>query len=358
MPTFYVDTKPHVSGDGTTAGTGDGGTNSYVSLAAALTAQKGDLTGKGVYTFRCRASDGDADTTMPSTSGYTTTSSDYIEIVADDGHHHVGIWDDSKYRLLIDGGTAFEIQSRHTRLRRLQIGFSGTVAQTRKNISAESGANSTSSLLLLDRCILRGTAGLTNADSYRNLYINTSNAPLLRVVSVNCLMYGHSAYWNNPIYVSNVDSVIKLYHCTILSNSTNEYIVRRDGNGSVTCVNCYFGGSKYNCIEGAVTQTTNATSDASAVGTDGDSIAINTTTFKAPASSDYRLPSGSPLIGLGTDGPFGSSGDPEYFTDDIAGNTRSSWDIGAFEYVASAKMWLPNLKPQQAPIHTFGRFGG
>jgi parallel beta-helix repeat protein len=73
----------------------------------------------------------------------------------------------------------------------------------------------------------------------------------------------------------------------------------------------------------------NASEDGTAPGTDIDLSGYTAAQIWTDAANgDFSLVSGSPLYDAGADLSA-------YFTTDIAGTTRSTWDIGAFEYVAA-----------------------
>lgn len=72
----------------------------------------------------------------------------------------------------------------------------------------------------------------------------------------------------------------------------------------------------------------NASQDGTAPGTDIDLSGYTASAIWTDAANgNFSLVSGSPLYDAGTDLSA-------YFTTDIAGTTRSSWDIGAFEFVS------------------------
>ena len=124
-----------------------------------------------------------------------------------------------------------------------------------------------------------------------------------------------SVYYNTTAY---------LYNCTSINSQKYGLIIRADTDKTTTVYskNCIFqdntSGSIYTFGGGtyAHTQTTNATSGV---------------TF---AADGYHLASNDTgAIGNGTD----LSADGVFaFTDDIDGETRDDWDIGADEYVASS----------------------
>lgn len=102
--------------------------------------------------------------------------------------------------------------------------------------------------------------------------------------------------------------------------------------GVLTAVNCISmrttesGGDWYG-VFASVTYCASEDNDES--GTGNISIGTLSDAFTDYANGDYSVKdTDSPLYDAGTDLSA-------YFTTDIAGTTRSTWDIGAFEYVAS-----------------------
>jgi hypothetical protein len=75
------------------------------------------------------------------------------------------------------------------------------------------------------------------------------------------------------------------------------------------------------------TALTSAQSDANGFSM-GTNEASSTTgsVFESPANGNYNLKVGSPAIGVGANLS-------SYFTEDIAGNPRTNWDIGTYTYV-------------------------
>lgn len=87
---------------------GEGEGHDYHSLSLWEAGEQGDLTGvrDEIAVAKCRATDGDADTTAVVIDGWTTSATQYIKIWTDpsESHRHEGVWSDSKYRLSLNTG--------------------------------------------------------------------------------------------------------------------------------------------------------------------------------------------------------------------------------------------------------------
>jgi hypothetical protein len=324
---------------------GEGAGHDYHSLSLWDAGENGDLTGvrDEIATAICRSTSGVADTTVCDLDGWTTSATQYINIIVDTGHRHVGVWDDNKYRLVTSNDYNMYVREQYVRFDGIQFGLSGTITTARTPFYFL-GFSTTANHVRFSNCIITGH---TNA-SYRWTPISIGYIPI-QLALINCLIYKFPAeslsYLN---VVGDANTVVNIYNCTIITNATLSYGIRREA-GTLNVTNTYVSGGVGGSIYGTVTQTTNATSDTTAVGTAGDSIAVNTTNFVAPASDppDYRLPLGSALIGIGTTGPFSS---PFDYTTDVAGQSRTTtWDIGAHEYVASGTTYATQLFKHVTP---------
>lgn len=162
-------------------------------------------------------------------------------------------------------------------------------------------------------------------------YDNTSNGLNISVGSSavvrNCISIGNTYQG----IVTGIDTTID--NCVAGGNADHGI---KQGGGTVTCRNCYSGGNTNADYDGTIGKTTCASED----GTGGATVAYATGsgayfTNVTAGSEDFNLSTtDSSLYDAGTD--LSAT-----FTDDIVGTTRSQWDIGAFEYVATSGLSIP-----------------
>lgn len=299
----------------------------YTSLNAALAGQSADLTancggsgGAGILTIECYSME---DTTAATTgSGYTTSSSYYINITVPVAERHNGKWDTSAYRLNVNyNGRALEIDEFYTRLTGLQVKNSASGAYC--CIYMNHG-----SAYIVDSCIIDG-----NDSIYFVFYDSSAHYQLTGTIR-NSVIY-NSARVGVELTIGS-SGTVNLQNVTIAS-CIRDGLKRSSGTVNATNVACIGNGdnSSYFDFTGTITKTNCASTDATADGTNCETgIAHSTSTFVnvTAGSQDYHLVSGSGLIDQGTS----LSG---IFTTDIDGETRSgTWDIGADEYVAAAAL--------------------
>lgn len=332
----YVD-PDSAGGDGTTPYL-DQGTAAYITLNAWEAARDdvGDLVARNTIEECICDSNGalhTADGTAVNLLGWTTGVNNYIDIHTPAGSRHAGVYDTTKYRLEVAveaGGRVLNFTEDYTRVDGLQ--FYETADGNAKDglaltVTVTSGDNETR----ISNCIVRGPAA-AGTGYHRSIYCSGNNA---NINVRNCILYGGNTNDATGAIVGSASvtgCTIKAYSITAKANG--KYIFF-GGGATMNLKNCYGGGSVgTGHVDYLVTGTTTcASSDTSA---DVDSIAVNTTNFTnvTEGTEDFRLPSGSGLIGVGTD----TSGDsaPFNFTTDIRGRTRTAtWDIGADEYIAA-----------------------
>jgi hypothetical protein len=337
--------------DGTTSGTP--GTNGahYASLQAMVTGEVGaapDLVGdSAILNVECSVFGGNAaDTTACVVSGFTTDATHYVNIYTPVAGRPLGTWDDTKYRLAVanpGGNGVLDIRQEFTRLVGIQVRKTASNASDQMVLTVGSIGNT--SAVYLSECIVRNVPG----DAFRGAGIWVVDADVT-VYVLNCIIYGF------PDVVSNYASAVMVetgaayvYSTTAIGgflglfvgtgatcNAKNSYFAETSTDGSAASIT---NGGTFN-------QTTCAVSDGSTLVDAGlRNIAHNTTTFTnvTPGSENYHLPSGSPLIDVGTN--TSGEADPLNFTTDIDLQTRTgTWDIGADERVTAATvtmdMWL------------------
>ncbi|NLE07586.1 MAG: hypothetical protein GX627_03180 [Parcubacteria group bacterium] len=321
-PTAYALTATVVTVD--TGGTGD-----YASLNAAVVAEARDLTvSDEQLTFECEASDGTADTTSVDVTGYTTNSTHYIKIWTNPAgsDRHDGVWDDTKYRLINTDSVSYTrvlnvgANTDYTKIIGLQMGVDSNATYWSNGVLFSYGSASP----IFSHNILKGIykAGVgveipdySDALVYNNIIYGfnyNSNAYGIKVGKTTSSSYGY--YYNNTLYNN--------YYGMAASNI---------GAYSIAKNNISFNNTNIDYdIDWSASSDRNVSSDATAVGT---TVATGLTSygdyFEDYINKDFHLKgTGLSLFGISGEDLSGT------FTDDVDGDTRSAWDIGADEYVA------------------------
>jgi|GEM_PF-1279604 len=180
----------------------------------------------------------------------------------------------------------------------------------------------------ISNCLLKGF----NSNTMFEIGISSQNC---NVNCWNCIFYDFGT--DNYTNCISASGNLNVYNCTMICGGSGVYYGGSLGQICI-CKNCYAGGngtgqSYFNNGSGTMTLTTCASSDAYG-STNLQNIPVNTTNFinVTPGSENYGLPSGSQLIGVGTN--TSNSAAPLNFTTDIVDNIYnvSAWDIGAFAY--------------------------
>jgi hypothetical protein len=322
VTTRYVNPDSN-GGDGTTNAT-SGANAAYVSLSAAEAGVAATLT--DTWEIIC-ATGGTADTSAVTFSGITTTATYYLTVTTEAASKASMPWSTSKYRLEVSNATAVTLSVLYIHLDGLQIAKTSSSANGQACINGGTIATSANEAWLSNLLLKQAGNGSFNEPCIRNTDAD-------RVLYAwNCVCYGGGAAASGSSAAAACEAgTVYLYNCTLIGNHTG---LRVSSGVTVTAKNCYARGtSAAYSVAGTLNLTTCASSDTT--GTVGlQSIALNTTNFTnvTGGSEDFHLPSGSALIGVGTD----TSGEaaPRNFTTDMDAVTRTTvWDIGAFEYVA------------------------
>jgi len=297
----------------------------YSSLSAWEAGEQADLTGNGPCIANITDTWATADTTYIVINGWTTTGVDYIKIVTDPSARHPGQWSTTAYRLNVtqnDG--AIQAHEDNMIIEGLQI-FNND-SNNDQGIHWQDGAN-----LTFSHNIMTGYGG--NPDGENCGYIDSWNANIQKAVVYNNIAYGkykgfcfgtssNASYYaysntaaNNTLYGFEWD----LYDDAALANIsfTNNLAC---GNGNAD----YY----YDGADATAYYKTNLACDTTSPNNEFDS---QTVEFVDNVNFDFHLIADNDAArGNGTD----LSADGNYsFSDDIDGETRSDWDIGADEYV-------------------------
>lgn len=305
----------------------DGTSGDYSSLAAAVAALPDPLTDD--YTIECSASTGTADTLSAQLTIDVDTESTYrLTITRADSNYELET--PGSHEVYITGG--FDIVS--------NITFEGLVI---KNTSRAANydpclmiGGARDGQIILDSCWIEDAVS-GHRDRTVDISLDHTSYPDASVVVVNCVLWSRSTngtasapfeFYDNPEAI--------FYNNTIISESCNAIFSPSAGvlTNTVWVNNLFDVGSTdliYNDND-----TLGSGSDYNASTTDdltgGNDRTSQTFTFVDAANGDFHLASGdSGARGHGTD----LSSDATYaFSDDYDGESRSSWDIGAFEYTS------------------------
>ena len=313
----------------------------YTSLEACLDANEQDLTGDGWFDIEIDGTWESADTTQASVGGYTTTTNDYINIYTTVAARHDGRIDaisgKDNYRIATSSNIAVLISVPYVKFQGIEVRCTGPYTHWIIETT-------TSSYNTIAYNILHNTQMDGGSADYAALYLDWHGGGGNYIY--NNLIYAITRDWGTAAgkgFQENTgvpDNYIynnTIYGCAdigFLSWNAGRDVLKNNivyGNES-DFSGTFDGASDYNFSK-----------DDTAPEAAGNSI-WGDTDGKTPdfvnvsgGSEDFHLQSTSDAIGEGVD----LSGD---FTDDIDGDTRSAWDIGADEYVA-AEDGFPALYP-------------
>lgn len=309
----YVNTGSTAGGDGTTNAT-TGANRAYPSLNAWNTAEVTDLVSDGdTHTVYC---DGGADTATCDLTSWLISTTNTLTILPHSNSEHSGSLDTGLYhrshagnydQSLVDTAEGFIVDG-------LQFSVTGNFTAGIKTTLAVSATRQA----VVRNCIFKG-GGNTKGIGFRRAG-NGQN------YVYNCIFYDLDKGIESDAQGTGVNNTTAYYNNTI-ENCGNGILL--DGTGDrhhvknnliVNCTTDYQQDATPNA-----TTATNVTSDATSP--DGTTYQSKTITFTDLAGEDYSTDD-SDVVGVGTD----LSADGVWaFDTDILGNTRSAWDVGAFE---------------------------
>ena len=252
--------------------------------------------------------------------------------VSGEGVGSTGI-DTSIYRLN-GNGCGYSVSTTAVDIKRLQLLLSGA-GNNRTSIFLNSG---TGLNILVDACRLENTATGTG-----EIGVGGPGSGSDSYVVRNCIIDGYDGYgiyittgsWslvysiqNNTVYGCGVGIVAR--HATLQNNISV---------GNTT--------TDYGSSDGTI-RDYNISSDATAPGSNSLINQVATDLMTDPANGDFTLKSGSAAIGAGTDLSA-------YFTTDITGATRSTWDAGAYFYTTGGGGSTYNQSTAWAIFNAFQR---
>ncbi len=312
---------------GHTVDSGSGASGDYVSLNALEAAQGQDLTDGGgdTYTATCTTTgDNAADTTAMEFYGWVTGAANYILVeAASTDRASASGWDTNKYRIEVtDPATDAVIRLGEEYVQfdgvQLRVIYSALERDVIK-ISSISALNA----IKFSNCYIRGdlnvasnSNGINSTDGNLNLTVwNTIftdfDGKAIILLGNEIIIYNSIIYNCNSVglYMRGVSNwTVKN---TVVFETSDDFY--DDTTGSIIIDYCASDDND---------GTNNVAESGGGAAWPDD--------FEGAASGDFRLKSGSNLVGGGTDDP--GSG---LYSDDIEGTARGSpWDVGAFEYVA------------------------
>lgn len=261
------------------------------------------------------------DTTKTIFAGWTTDSTRYIKVVAQDVHGSGGAYSTSAYRLTTTASPTCTITSR-THLEGIQLRNTGT------NTNSSALSISSSSVGRLTNCILRnndnssGVAAMTLSSSADCLAVNT------------VFIARGTSGWGIKAQAATI--ACSLYNCIAVGQGTRA-VRLSDAGSSGTIGNCYgsSGSGQVYELGAGVTLTTSAASDTTGDPAALDSVPFTTAVFQnvTSGSENLRHKKGTALHDAGTD-VSASSG----VSTDIDGRARgqgAGWDVGIYEVPVS-----------------------
>lgn len=289
----------------------------YSSLSAWEAGQQkviaaGDTEQAECYAFQ--------DTTIVTIDGWTTVATGYIRIYTPTAERHNGTLG-TGYRLVANAAfnRVLRINEDFVRLEGIAIRHSTTAFNGSENAIFNSNSGSTRDIRI-EKCLITG--GIQS--------INSSGG-VLKVA--NCFIFtgGPTAFVSSFGPSAPNDAI---YNCTAVA-ATNGIT---SSGGTCLVKNCYVSaasGTEFS--SSGQTRTTCAHASSASWSNSTASIAYDTTNFTnvTAGSEDLHLVSGASAT-LKTGGTDLSADATFPFSDDIDGDTRSDWGIGADERAAAA----------------------
>jgi hypothetical protein len=324
--TRYVNTASS-GGDGTTNAT-SGANAAYASLSAFEAAEDTDLdTANNNIIVNCSGTT--ADTTAVTFAGWTTSATDDITI---NGNNPGGVFSASYYRLETANATCITINgvgdgTKHINFNQLQLNPSRSTGGNASGINIDSLPNATAEFNFT-RCIVYGGSNTNNGGYAFYLGGNVGGCTATFNI-INCIGYGfdrdgmvgglvasnfsgntinvvNSVSCDNAYYsIDNIAGTMTMTNCAVFNNAD-------DTRGTITITYCAGDDAEFDSGTGNI-------------GLDNSSTSWNAN-FTNYGSGDFSVKDiNADIYDAGTDLSV-------YFTTDITGGTRTTWDIGAFEF--------------------------
>ena len=313
----------------------------YTSLSAAIVGEAGAtpkcVTGADLVandeqlTILCRATTGVADTTDVTISGFTVDETRCVKILADTGHRHEGVWDDSKYRIVGSVGNMIILA-----IDWVTIGYLQLYQNADANASCITTYDAYPEYFTIYGCIFKGNMAHTRGKC--GIYGYTAKAWIYNNIFYDmATLYGKGIEIRGPgggftsIYNN---TFVDLSLTGVVANNDSVDRVRLSNNLAIECTLDYTdpGAGAY---EASSTHNGYNIADPAANGIDL-SLANATDLFVDYAGKDFRLKAGSPCLNVGAD--LSADGDLPFNYDikDVSRPQGAAWDIGADELEAAA----------------------
>lgn len=297
----------------------------YTSLQAAITAEKAirsDLVARDeVLKLMCISSAGSPDTTpvVINSGDFVTDATRKLLI---QGDNNIGIWDNSKYRLIVAASICIIPNISNIQIYNMQF------ANNNNFIATIDINNATVSNIIINNNIFT-TAGATG----QGIEVNSSAG---NIYLINNVLYG----MRQGIAVFAAGGSVYIYNNTV--NATELGII---GNASATvrAKNNISNGSSDNYFSSFHVSSDYNISNLAGDAPGANSLNSTTVNFADASAKDFRLLPGSPGIDQGVN----LSADPNYpFNTAIDGTLRpqgGAWDIGAFETTNAIELILQDI---------------
>lgn len=322
----YVDTASDGDGDGTTAAL-TGANCAYASLSAWEAAEETTLDGNWMHVY-VAASAGAADILSCTITGWTQVDSDdKIVIEASPGQGAIASgWKTDRYRMEVADNSCIYINEDFVQIRGLQLKGTWSSADV---YGIRVGTALNTSVIHIDSCRIwivgdvdgnqRGISGGDGTDTtlyiYNTIVENTGGADgnVIGIRPNAAAGYIYNCCVRGFYYGIRNDATLIVKNTASFDNDddfygtiTVDFCASDDGDGTNDVAESGGGAGWPNDFEGA-------------------------------ATGDFRLKSGSGLVGHGVDNP--GTG---LYSDDIDGTARTStWDVGAYEYVSGGGSIVP-----------------
>ena len=294
----------------------------YTTLAGAIAGElvaNADLTAMaGILNIEIGGTWSSSDTTAVTVNGFTTSAAYYVNIYTDAANRSgASEFSTAKYNLAPAIASGISIQDNYVRINGIQIKIAaGASGITFANIDF-------TSLAYIDNCRIYKSIDPGAGATY-GIFIGDTSC----FVKVwNCIIYGFAGTNNtsSAIYCGGFD--VAIFNSTLYGN----YNGIKQANNTALAKNCAVFNNTDD-FSGTITIDYCASDDNDETHNIAESSADAnwTADFAASATGNLTLLATSNLVGAALDDP--GSG---LFLDDIEGNTRTDWDVGAYEYSAS-----------------------
>lgn len=303
-------------------------TADYASLSAAEAGASDsnhlntlELTsGSYILNYVCYTGAG-ADTNACTFADYSTSATCYINVYTPTGgtqsiitNRHAGSFTTSRFYMDVTSGNCITLTQSYFRVDGLQF---------KVNSASYWGINASSTAVTSDvrvsNCIAHG-----NSKTARGFYFSALNSTAWNNIAYSFNATDYSVF----LSCSDASGTLTCRNNTVYDSTGRGFRIYGGSLGSMILINNIAIGCTYDFLGTFSTGSNyNCALDASAPGANSIDVSSASDVFVDASGGNFALIKNSPCIAAGTDLSA-------YFTTDIAGTTRSTWDIGAFEYVS------------------------